>query len=280
MRYGQKRALSLLIIILIIPVFALISPFKISQKLRSSFGFIVVPTMKVFHSFYQSVDSTVFSLRQLSTIKKREASQREELERLTWEVFRLREISAEYERLRKVLGYKKINEQVMVPSRVIGRDPNLWNQVLIIDKGGNSGIKLSMPVVTSLGAIGKIANLTEETSEVLLLTDIRSRVSALVKRTRDVGILRGDNTGGFILENLPRNADIQSGDLIISSGLGSIFPKGLRLGKVVKVKVGSSTLTKMAHVEPSVQFNRCEDVLVILSHIPEMVEKMMSESGK
>lgn len=264
MHTSDRRKIALFIIVILIPVFLLVLPFSISSKFRAGLSIALSPSMKLINYFYQKGQNLVENWSDLSNLADREKSQREELERLTWEVFRLREISAEYERLRKIIKYKDNYNQTMVPSRVIGRDPSMWNQILIIDKGIDAGIKLGMPVVVSLGAIGKISRVADKTAEVLLLTDIRSRVGALVQRTRGFGVVRGDNSGGFILEYLSRNAEIELGDIVMTSGLGDIFPKGLILGKVSKIKKLSSDLSKSAYVESYVNFGRLEDVLVIL----------------
>ena len=248
---------------LAIPIFFLIFPRAYSDHIRSLLSLILTPMVKVSNTIVNKVYSVQGHWQGLSDLTHKNDELRQELERMTWEVVRLREISAEYERLRKLVDYKDSHDLSMVPARVIGRDPSLWYQVLVIDKGTGIGIKIGMPVVVSEGAIGRISQANEQSSQVLLLTDFRSRVDSVVQRTRELGIVRGDNAGGFILEYLSRNSDVKIGDIVLTSGLSGVFPKGLILGKVKKITEQKGGLNQFAVLEPQVDFGKFEEVLVI-----------------
>lgn len=262
MRSNSKNRFLVGLLILCLPIAVILVPNPIPNFVRSSVSFLFSPILKSFHKIYQVSGKISQNISRLSEAKRRESKLRQDLEKLTWEVFRLREISAEYKNLTKMLEYRDLHQDLMILSRVIGRDPSLWNQVLIIDKGARSNIKLGMPIVTSDGVLGKISRVSDEASEVLLLTDFRSRIGAMNERTREFGIVRGDNQGGLILEMISDNAELDINDEVLTSGLGGYFPKGLIIGKVVKIK--EKGLNWKAYVEPNANFSNVEDALVIL----------------
>ncbi len=184
--------------------------------------------------------------------------------------YQLKELQKENQRLREMLGFQEQVEHELLPAEVIARDPSTWFETITINKGYADGVEQDMAVVTSRGLIGNIYQVSRSSSRVLLLTDTRRAVSALVQRSREpgfVGVVEGspEKRGYLRMVNLPSEANIQIGDTIVSSGLGGIFPKGLVIGRVMEVETDHYGLLKQALLSPEADFNRLEEVFVVIS---------------
>jgi len=181
----------------------------------------------------------------------------------------LLELQKENFRLREMLGFQERTEYELLPAEVIARDPTHWFETITINRGYYHGIEEKMAVVTAEGLVGNVFQVSRNTSKVLLLTDSRRAVSILVQRSRDpgtAGIVEGypEEEGYLRVINLPPEANIQSGDTIISSGMGGVFPKGLIVGEVMEVGKDQYGLLQQALVRPAVNFNRLEEVFIVL----------------
>lgn len=177
------------------------------------------------------------------------------------------ELEQENKRLKRLLRWQQ-NEGRQYSSTVasvIGRDPGNWFGTIIINKGKEDGIQPNMTVVTPTGLVGRIASVSGNTAEVLLITDPRSGVGALMQKTRAPGIVEGIASGSIYLRmnHIPGNLMVTRGETVVTSGQGSIFPGGIAIGAVVDVDKETSGLFKVATVKPYVDFNRLEEVIVI-----------------
>lgn len=170
----------------------------------------------------------------------------------------------ENERLKKLLSFSAQREERMVAARVIGVDATSWFRSITIDRGSADQISAGMAVVSAYGVVGRVVTTTPHTSRVLLLVDAASKLSTLIERTRARAICRGDGDN-MSLDYLPLTDDVQVGDLLITSGLGGAFPKGLIVGAVTRVDKGGFDMFQTVKVEAAVDFEHLEEVLVILS---------------
>lgn len=173
----------------------------------------------------------------------------------------------ENERLRLLLGVRERTTEVpMVLARVIATSPNPLFRSLRIDRGGDDGVRPGSPVMTHDGAVGRVVTVASDFSDVMLLVDANFSTDVIVQRTRARARVRGggsDKALGLRVEQMPRTADAEPGDVVITSGVGGVFPKGLRLGRLVSVERRSYGLYKHAVLEPTVDFSRLEEVLVL-----------------
>ncbi|NLO89252.1 MAG: rod shape-determining protein MreC [Clostridia bacterium] len=189
------------------------------------------------------------------------------IEKLKEENAVLKEYREENIRLKKLLGLMETidGHYDLTAARVIGRNPENWHSTLTIDKGYRHGIEKNMPVISERGVVGRITNVSANTSEVLLITDREGAVAALVQQTRTPGVVEGlgPNTDELQLIHLPYDAPVGKNHVVITSGLGGIFPKGLRIGYVKGVYPEANGLMKRAIVEPFVDFDRLEEVLIV-----------------
>lgn len=167
-------------------------------------------------------------------------------------------------RLRNLLNFQKtINSQVLF-SEVIGKDPSPWFKTLMIDKGASDGISKGLPVVIPEGIVGQVTDVSKYYSRVLLIIDQNSAVDALIQRTRARGIVKGEPGGQCIFKYALRKHDIRVGDVLVSSGLDGVFPKGLRIGSVAGVVKRTSGIFQDVTVEPFADFEKLEEVAVFI----------------
>lgn len=175
----------------------------------------------------------------------------------------IEELKTENERLRRLFNFKRDLGFSLIVAKVIAKDPSNWSSSLIIDKGKDDDIEPEMCVVTEAGLAGKILEVGSTTSKVMLINDPNSSVSSLIQRSREHGVTSGTITGQLRLHFLPLNSDVKPADIIITSGLGGIYPKGLVIGKVMEVDNDMEGLSKSCIVKPAVRLASLEEVLII-----------------
>lgn len=182
--------------------------------------------------------------------------------RLRAELIGREELRLENERLKGLLAFSEQLAAPAVAARVIGIDASNWFQTVTIDKGSNDGIAEGAVVVNEQGVVGRIVRTGARSSRALLITDASSAVATMVERTRSRGICRGTGAG-LILDYVALPEDVVEGDVIITSGLGGVFPKGLPVGVVASVVRGGFSMFQTIQVAPAVDFTRIEEVLVL-----------------
>ncbi len=173
------------------------------------------------------------------------------------------EIALQNKRLRKLLDFVDDLDKPALPAQVIGEDISNWARTVIIDKGARSGLRHGMPVVAAEGVVGRVIKVAQNSSRVLLITDASSAIAALIQRTRTRGVARGVGDS-LSVEYALNQADIAVGDLMITSGMGGVFPKGLPLGRVLDVEKDQFGLFQRVKVQTVVDFSHLEEVMVIV----------------
>lgn len=190
---------------------------------------------------------------------------KEENARLTEQVAELAEAKQTAERLEGLVGLQSTYNLTSTAARIIGGSSDAWSQTVTIDKGSADGFSIGMPVCNAYGVIGQITEVGLNTSTVLLINDETSGVSALVQSSRAQGMLRGQPDGSLRLEYVSADADVKVGDIIITSGIGGVFPKGLPLGTVSSVEKSDNDVYYTIVVRTQVSAENNEEVLVITS---------------
>lgn len=205
-------------------------------------------------------------------VKEENQVLREIIEELKRERIQLLEQRVENERLRSLLGFREGFEKPLLPAEVIGNDVSGWFQTLVIDRGQRDGIQEGMAVITVRGVVGQIMESSRNFARVLLITDPNSSVAALVQNTRAPGIVEGSSQKRCILKYLLQSETVQQGDLILSSGMDGIYPKGLPIGTVSGTDKRDVQLFQNVQVEPLVDFQKLEEVFVLYRHPSETEE--------
>jgi rod shape-determining protein MreC len=175
-----------------------------------------------------------------------------------------KEIELSNSRLRSLLSFQRTAGLGVVAAEVISKDPSPWFKSIVIDKGKADGLAKGMPVVASQGIVGLITNVSSRYANVLLIIDQNSAVDSLIQRTRARGILKG-NSDRCLFKYVLRKHDIAEGDTVISSGLDGVFPKGLLLGRVLEIIRSNSGIFQEVSVIPLVDFEKLEEVLVVVN---------------
>ncbi|RDV82926.1 rod shape-determining protein MreC [Ammonifex thiophilus] len=181
------------------------------------------------------------------------------------EVARLREQAAENTRLKALLDYKETHPGPSLVAEVVGRNPNNWFGTLTINRGKVDGVTPDAVVVAPAGLVGRVWRVSAHTSEVLLITDPRSAVGAVVYETQVPGIVRGMLAPGEMrMDYVVKDEPVKQGMLVLTSSLSGIFPPGIPVGKVVRVEEGEGGLFRTIYLKPVVDLNRVQEVLVLL----------------
>lgn len=227
-----------------------------------------------------SVAEFVGGLREIRDLQRRNA----ELERvngsLLVENLRLREVERENQRLRELLAFAEVRPGLelrggQILAKVVGRDTNNFRSFLLIDLGRQHGIEPGMPVVTDQGLVGRISSVTERTSKVLLITDPTSTVNAILQSSRLTGAVSGRPGDNPIMDFIPQGAQFSVGEIVLTSGLGGNFPKGIPIGQVIEIRQRDFEIFQQAVIRPTVDFDRLELVMVVtnfdpLEFVPEL----------
>jgi rod shape-determining protein MreC len=188
--------------------------------------------------------------------------QRENI-KLQARVVELDEALAENARMETLLGLKAHEDFDTTAAHVIARDPASWNSSFMIDKGRVQGIRSGMPVINALGVVGKVAEVSQTSSKVILVNDPGFSVAVLNRRSREAGLLSGSLSGECRLSYLPADSDVEAGDELVTAKLSTTFPEGLLVGKVVEVYPAGGISDARARVTPAIDVSRIEEVLVV-----------------
>jgi len=207
----------------------------------------------------------------LRGIRERADELSREVNRLRGEADAFRQVRSENERLERLLGFAKSRPELKtVGARVIGTrmDPK-GLQILTIDRGFDDGLRRMMPVVSAEGVVGRVHTVAGRSADVLLLSDRNSSIAVRVDRSRARANVRGQGAPGPCrLDYALRSDDLIEGDLLVTSGTDGVFPRGLSVGKLTRVRRAGYGLYQTAEVVPAADVNRLEEVLVLLARTP------------
>ncbi len=205
----------------------------------------------------------------LQDLKVKNRALRDEVKRLQGELSRYREALIANERLRKLLKLKEHSSVPVLAANVIGVDLAPWAATVTVDIGKKDGVGPGMVALSGSGVVGHIIDSSYMFSKILLLSDTKSAVGALIQRNRARGILKGAGNWMCRMDYVEKGVDVQVGDAIVTSGTDGIFPKGLLLGNVIRVSPGSaSDLFQEIYVKPAADLKRLENVVVLMKSRP------------
>jgi len=204
---------------------------------------------------------------------------REEISSLKERFNALQESALEGKRLRSLLELKEETHLPLKAARVIGSDSTNWFRTIFINKGSKDGIGRNMPVLSPEGIVGRVVEVMPLAAKVQLVTDPSSSIAALIQRTRVMGLVTGDVGTRVRMRYLPLMAEVEVGDLVVTSGLGGIFPKGIPVGKIEQVDRKGGSFFQEARMSLNVDFSRLEEVLV-LTTVPSAEVRWIQGKGQ
>jgi rod shape-determining protein MreC len=203
------------------------------------------------------------------------AQMQQQLDALQMENQSLKEYKSEAERLQKLLAFRDTNISTMQlqAAHVIARSPNNWYKNVSIDRGSQDGMAKGMPVICPEGLVGRVTYVTAHSAQVTLITDREIAVGAILEKDRETnGIVEGfGNNTELRMQNIPFYSQIQVYDVIVTSDLSQTYPKGIPIGTVTEVVKEPGGLLLKASLKPAVDFDRLEEVLVIMSYHPQQI---------
>jgi len=224
----------------------------------------LLPVQAGMAGIVDSVTTMWEQFTEIGGLRVENAQLRGRVDVLSREAAALHEQAASAGRLERLLALREQIAYRAVAARVITRDPSRWFTTLTVDRGGLDGVARNSPVVTPDGVVGRVIEVTPTASRVLLIGDSRSALGVLIQRSRDAGVVEGRGSGALHLKYLSRTVAVTQGDIVVTSGLGGVFPRGLVVGRVTTVTREEGALLQEAEVEPAAALDRLEDVLILL----------------
>ncbi len=262
----QYRFYITLFLFVLIPIIAIDTNSRAPRQYRFYDQIIVNLTWPIQTAItwsFESIVSTFNNYVFLFRTRQQNLELIEENRKLFNTILNLKEAAVENTRLRNLLDFKETLSLSTVLARVIAKDVSTEFRAIRINRGESVGIKKDMAVVNSEGVVGRVFRTTADTADVITVLDLLSAVDAIVDRSRVRGIVEGLTDESCQLKFALRTDDIQVGDLLISSGLGGVFPKGVPVGTVASVTKKPYGISQDVLIRPSVDFSRLEEVFVI-----------------
>jgi len=226
---------------------------------------IVSPLQKAVTVSIRSIRSMWSHYFFLISAEKENAMLKKKLAMTIYDVNQCKETELSNERFRKLLGFKNASGLQSIPAEVIAKDPSQWYKMLVIDKGVFEGVTKGLPVIVPEGIVGQVVDASDHHAKVLLIIDSNSAVDALVQETRAIGIVKGDSENRCLLNYVSRKETVNIGDSVVSSGLDGVFAKGFLIGNVTDIILNKSGIFQEIEVSPFVDFDKIEEVMVVLS---------------
>lgn len=205
----------------------------------------------------------------LRRLQQRNNELEQEVSALQAEIIQLKQQLSQTRLLTALLEFARANpDNQYRAAAVIGRDPNPFMKYVIINQGSDAGLRRGMPVVTQQGLVGRIAAVTASAARVQLITDPAASVNVRLEPSRAQAVVVGSLTGDLSLSMIPQEAIVQTGDLVLTSGLGGNYPPDILVGQVIGVRRRETDLFQNATMQPVVDFARLEILLIITNFQP------------
>jgi len=215
----------------------------------------------------------------LVAVSERNEALKQRIAALEEQNLQLREALVAGGRLARIAEMRADFEVPMLPAQLVGSDVSAFFRSVLVDRGRSQGVLSGMPVISEEGVVGLVTATSERAARATLLLDRQTAIDGTVQRSRTRGIVRGRGSELVDFEFVARGGDVEVGDVVITSGLDGVYPKGLRVGIVTTVSEGDSGLLRTATLAPAVDFGRLEQAFVILRRGPSMELLYRSQGG-
>ncbi len=264
--WGNRIALALLILI---SVSVLVIHFRESDtgflhNLQRFSVNLLSPLQAGSFSVARGFSDTWQSVTNFGRLQEENRALKKEVAGLRQDTIELKELQLENARLRKAVGAPVREQFVTAFATVIGKSVNTWQATVILDKGSNDGIHTKMAVATSDGLVGQVMSTTANSCLVQLIMDQKSAVGARLQNSRATGIVEGEGENALKLNYLSKDVKTAKNEIVISSGLGGLYPPGLVVGTVSDVGQRTDGLFQDVSVSPAVDFWTLEEVFIII----------------
>lgn len=269
--FRNAKVLILIAMLILAGILAAAHNRAVSQGRPSSVETVVLTIAKPFQSaasgignFFSGIGK---SLRSRRAIRAENERLREEVRRLNLEVMRLREDAMEAARLREAFSFKSAFPEKLLAARIISREPSSWFVTATINRGSASGIQPAQAVITPRGLVGQVFSVSKTSAQIRAITDPQSGVGGMVQRSRAIGLCIGKDPDTIEMSEIAKDADVAVGDIVVTSGIGGMIPKGVPIGRVTKVSPAKGGFTKTAWLRPSVRIDQTEECFIVIKKV-------------
>lgn len=281
MKYFKNRALIVLIVtlVLIVTIGLTINPLSSVNWFGNLISIPFTSIEKVFTYAGQEIEAGVGLFNDVAALRAENKVLKEQIDKLNNERTEYVRLKTENDNLKNVLKLKdQLDDIDMAGANVIAKDSgNLFN-IFLVDKGVANGISYNMPVVTSKGLVGKVTSSQPFSSKITSIIEDGSAASAIVSKSGDLVVVKGDlklgKEGLCKLLYIPNDLDLTQGDVIETSGMGGIYPKGIIIGTVKEVRTGESDLDRYAIIQPAVDLRRLSQVVILKKNMTAISSEM------
>jgi rod shape-determining protein MreC len=225
---------------------------------------------------YQAIQEFITAPRDMARLTQRNSELEAEVARLQAQIIELEQENAQLDVFSALLNFAQVHpENDYLSATVIGRDPNPFLRYVIINRGSDDGLRRGMPVVSQQGLVGRIAAVTSDGARVQLITDPSTVVNIRLEESGAEALLSGSITGEVSLDFIPQDITIETGDLVLTSGLGGNYPPNILIGRITGVRTQPFELYQNASVQPVVDFSKLQIVSVITNFRPVDVSPLV-----
>ncbi len=268
--FSFKNYKTIILIVILLATVLIVLSYNLRQ--RSPAGLITKAVLEVAAPLQNVLDASVKSVsdpwsRYLLLVGTEEENRnlKKKIEDMKSQLILYQEGYLEAKRLQNLLALEDDNDFDFVTARVIGRAQVALSQTILLNKGTADGLKAGQPVMAAPGLVGRVIDASWHSAKVLPLIDENSNIDAIVQRNRTQGMIRGAGSRGCVLKYISKTQDVREGDIIVSSGMGGVFPKGMMIGQVNHVDRQEAGLFLRINVIPSIDFSKLEEVSVATS---------------
>jgi len=274
-RFGAPADLGIRLIILVLVAVLLMALQQTGRlgTVEGAVAWVMAPGQQGLSSITDRIVQTVGALGSFQVLQERTAELESINRSLLAENLRLQEIERENQRLRELLSFGETRPGIelrggQIIARVIGRDSNNFLNFVMVDLGSRHGIEVGMPVLNNEGLVGRVSEVTNTSSKILLLSDPLSTVNAILQSSRLTGVVNGVVGDDPVMGFIPQGTLVGVGEVVLSSGMGGNFPKGIPIGQVIEVRQRDFVVFQETVVRPIVDFDRLEFVLIVTNFNP------------
>lgn len=269
--YKKKKTgiIGIIITIIILILIVIVSNIKIEDfsHVGEALSSLVMPVQNGITYIKNKISGNDTFFSDMAALKEENKELKEKNSELEKSLRELEIIKSENETLKEYVNLKdKYTEYTTVPGYVINKNTSNYSNVIIINIGEEDGIKVGMPVIADEGLVGHVISVTSTTAKIQTLIDTSSAVSSVVGTARDSVVVKGNLENSDMLKGtyIPTTATLLEGDKVETSGLGGIYPKGITIGTVKQIIDTKNLTNRYALIEPAVNFEKLETVLVII----------------
>jgi len=220
-----------------------------------------------------SISNYFVSISNLRSAQSDNDKLKQHVQELEVELKQKEELASENDRLRSFLQLKEQSKYKVLTARIIGRDPSVWFDSSIVNRGSLDGVKLNMPVVTDGGLVGRVTAVSPLTAQVDLNTRDKSGLGAVIGQIGEsnaLGVVSGTSKKDLLeMKYVPGNVDVQVGQSVFTTGQDGIFPPGLKVGEIVNLVTGSATTPHQIQIRPAAKLSSMQEVAILLYEPPE-----------